>query len=41
MVRDLVQMVTEAIHPPEELLRGLATNNQEKVVVCGSNAVDR
>jgi hypothetical protein len=34
-------MLTETIHPPEELLRGLATNNQEKVVVYGSNAVDR
>jgi hypothetical protein len=26
-------MVTEIIHPSEELLRGSATNNQEKLIV--------
>jgi hypothetical protein len=36
----LVQMVTEIIHPSEELLRGSATNNQQKAVVYGSTAVD-
>jgi len=40
MKMHLVQMVAEIIHPSEELLRGSATNNQEKAVVCGSNAVD-
>jgi hypothetical protein len=38
---DLVQMVTETFHPSEELLRGSATNNQEKAILYGSNAVDR
>jgi hypothetical protein len=41
MDKHLVPMVTEIIHPSEELLRGPATNNQEKLIVYGSNAVDR